>query len=717
MESRTPLNLSNIEFDRFNIHTLVTPEFLQSIQDKINEITQAEKEKEPALFQALEAAKKTFHENPNYPANKDLLGEAQSAVEAIALPEFSEDYKKLAVFHAFQARATAPAIHYADKYMFSLSELEFDDVSYAESLNLSGYAQAMHPDYNRDTIFESARRSFKSLLEKETDDVKKNYFTMQIAFAERYLGLMARRRKEADTAQEIFARALATQMSLLNAMPQIKIDLGETQHLIGATYVFAGNNDAAKIAYEDALKYEKEFVADTKAPHFMLGITGQSLGLLYGKMGDFNGAVGLLFTTAQEQEAFYGMRKHADIAKTINFLAETYAGVGMMSEAITAFIEALEIKEGFYSEGDPVLVITQKLLLLAFAKDFTFDWNDYRTLAGNEKKVGLIKKILARMPGQEILKFNDKEKQAYGQLLYKLGAYEVHIQSDQVEALKTLKQAKLFLTVPTELAWVDNHIAFCYQKNVYKLNSQMQLLRKAAQTEGALAADDSTVELQRVATLLNSAVISALTLCNTTINNFQDELSTEKLDNVKILAFAFCILSFTHYESDRPQIGIIKLSHAINLYAEYNLKNDGDQYARAYNRLANMFEENNSMNEAKSIYEELAVHWGKHTDAQANPQKAKFHDSYSIYLEKSGDLNAALVQSKAAYAIREQREPTSVFTERNGARITTLEAKIAASVAPVVARVSDVGLFSPQTRQPAAASNVVTSDVSPRMGG
>jgi tetratricopeptide (TPR) repeat protein len=720
MQSGTDLNLSNFKFDRFYIHTMVTPEFLQAIQNKIAEISQAEKEKEPTLFAALEAAKKAFHENPKEPSSIVGLGETQVAVDAIALSEFSEDYKKLAVFHAFQVRATAQAILYADKYMYSLNELAFDDVNYAEALNLCGYAQAMHPDYNKDHYFAAAIRSFKTLSEKESDETRKNYFNMQIAFSERYLGLMARRRKDAETAQGHFERALAAQMLLLDAMPQIKIDLGETQHLIGATYVFAGNNAAAKIAYEEALKYEKEFVADTDAPHFMVGITGQSLGLLYGKLGDFNSAVGLLLTTAQDQEAFYGTRKHADIAKTINFLAETYAGVGMLSEAITAFIEALEIKEGFYKEGDPVLVITQKLLLQAFAKDFTFDWNDYHTLADNENKVALIKKILARMPGQEIFKLNDREKQAYGQLLYKIGAYEVHIQSNQAEALKTLLQAKEFLTAPAELAWVDNHIVFCYQKDVYKLNAQIQQLHKTTNTEAALVVDDTTVTLQNLRENRNTIAASAQTLCSDIINNFENELSGEKLDNVKIIAFAFCILSFTQYESDRRQEGIISLSHAIDLYRQYKLENDGDQFARAYNRLANMFEENNRMDEAKSVYEELALHWATHSDAQANPQKAKFNDSYSIYFEKSGDLNAALTQSKEAYAIRKQREPTSNFTQRNAANITTLEAKITASAAPVLASVADVGLFRTQARSSqAATANVVTDEfyVSPRSGG
>jgi tetratricopeptide (TPR) repeat protein len=746
MESRARLNLSTIEFDRFNLSKLTTPELLQAVQDKTDGINQAEREDNPDLFEALEMAKKAVDENPSDRLAKENLAQAQVAVDNIYLPSFAADYKKLAVFHAFQTRKTAPAILYSDKYLSlclaaaNIADIAKDGYEFAEALNLYGYAQAMHPDYAENEFFEKAIEIFKSLLDTETDDTKKNNILMQIAFAERYLGLMARRRKESALAQEIFARVLEIQMSLLNAMPAIKIDLAETLHLIGATKVFEDKNEEAIKYYGEAIKYGNEFVSDTGAPHFMEGITRQSLGLLYGKMGNFNDAVGLLFTTAKKQEKFYGQRAHADIAKTINFLAETYARVGFWDEAIKYFTEALDIKETFYAQGDPVLVITQKMLLQALNQDFTFDWNDYLTLKDNEKKISAIKNLIARMPSQDVLKLNDKEKQAYGQLLYKLGAYEVHINSDEESALKILNQARAFLSDHQELAWVDNHIAFCHQKTVYKLNTEIKKLLTSEKTEGVLSSDDNII-LSELRGKKQVAVKAAESVCDRIINAFYSKLSAEKLNDVKLVAFAFCILSFTQYESDRSvthyqfdraEQAMTSLCQAINLYDLYNLKNDGDQFARALNRLANMREENNRLDEAKKEYEILATHWETHLDTQPNPHKAKFHDSYSIYFEKVGNLDAALKQSEAAHAIRLQREPDSIFTQRNAARITALQAKLQArsetplseSVSPTQATVSAsvMGLFGSQNITPASGSTANPVDtkefhVSARPGG
>ncbi len=719
MESRNHINFSNVEFDRFNIHTLVSPEFLQAVQDKQDEIARVEEAKEPDSFSDLETARKAFQQYPNDQSMKDFLGEKIAEVDAIALPEYSEDYKKLAVYYAFQARVTTLAILYADKYMACLSQLGFDEAKYAEALNLSAYAQAMHPDYNKNAMFAAAVRSFNNLLANETDAAKKNYYLMQIAFAQRYLGLMARRRNDAESAQECFAHALTAQLSLLTVMPQIKIDLGETQHVIGATYTFANKKAEAKLAYEAALKYEQEFVAATGAPHFLLGITGQSLGLLYGKMGDFNAAISLLTKTLREQAAFYGTRQHADSAKTLNFLAETYLGIGMLPQAISAFIEALDMKERFYAVGDPVLVITQKMLVLAMAQDFTFDWNDSLTLADNEKKVALIKTTLARMPHHQILKFNANDQRAFGQLLYRLGAYEVHIQSNQEEAIRFLNSAKTLLTTPMDLGWVDNHLAFCHQRNVFKLNAQIKQFQPNAQTEITLGANESSVTLEDLQAQRDLAARATLVIYRTIIERYnKKEFSAEIVDNIKIGAFAFCILSYTKYETEEQFVGLTVLIETIKLYREYGLQNDGDQFARALNRLANIFEENNRMEEAKAAYEELAALWDNRTAATANPHKAKFHDSYSSYFEKTGDVNAALAQSRAAYSIRAQREPQSAFTQKNAARISALEAKLAASTLSLV-NATRVGFFSPPGSHSSATPAIGTNELfaSPRQGG
>jgi tetratricopeptide (TPR) repeat protein len=97
------------------------------------------------------------------------------------------------------------------------------------------------------------------------------------------------------------------------------------------------------------------------------GITGQSLGLLYGKMGDFENAFELLEATLVKQNKFYGVNSHADIAKTLQFIGETYEKADDLDTAINYYSEALEMKKQFYAEDDPVLVITRKSLDNAIA--------------------------------------------------------------------------------------------------------------------------------------------------------------------------------------------------------------------------------------------------------------------------------------------------------------------------------------------------------------
>jgi tetratricopeptide (TPR) repeat protein len=362
MDTRTRMNLSSVEFDRFNIHTFKNTLFLQAVEDKVFEIRQAEKAEYPDSYEALEEAEKEVINDPKDENAKEKLRQAQELVNLIYLEKLTADYKKLAIVYAFLTRQTVPARIYAEKYRLCIANNNVEDIEYAEALSLVANSFVMHPDYKSNDDCKIAIEVFKNILAKETDEAKKDNLNMQIAFMDRYLGLMARRQQNAALAQEIFACVLEAQKKLLSTMPQIKIDLGETYHLIGATKVFEGKNEEGKQAYLEAIKYEDEFVAESGAPHFLQGITGQSLGLLYGKLRDFKNAFELLEATLKKQIKFYGVTSHADIAKTLQFIGETYEKVNDLDTAINYYSQALEMKQEFYAEDDPVLIFTKKSL-------------------------------------------------------------------------------------------------------------------------------------------------------------------------------------------------------------------------------------------------------------------------------------------------------------------------------------------------------------------
>jgi hypothetical protein len=716
MDSR---NLSTIEFDRFTLHTKLNADFKKAVKDKIDEIERNEKDYNEEIIVALATAEADVAEararqdvdQQNIAAAEQQIEITKETIKNVFLGRHESDYKKLGIFYAFgDQRDLASALKYLNKYKSCIKDQE--SFEYAEALALIGYAGTIHPDFGKKEGDEkdlvAALELFTKLRAATSDESQLQKIDLQIQFVKRYLTLIKRRRNELDEAVAEFKELLAAQTLQMETFPLLKVDVSEYSHLVGVTLIAQRKKEEALPYLKAAKKLQEEFIAETGAVHFIKWITGQSLGLLYGDLGDYDNAVTLLTETIDEQTAYYGDKYHADIAKSVCFLGEVHGNAKKYSAAILRLLEGIDIKSRFYKAGEFVLTITQKYLIGVLKNHFGYDWNDYRTLAANEGLVPVITDYIASLPAPELLKLNPKEAQIYSQLLFKRGAYAIHVQNsvpdNHLIAQKYFEVGRELTTDKLERAWFTVHIAFCKQKvhlNLNKLMASYEALHAAAKAEG----DHNQIQaaLQKVTetqVAINQAIADTAGYYDEVINEFEILLNpdveqpSDNIDAVKLVAFAYCIKGFTQDSSRKKAEGIESLSHANQLYKSNSLQNDGDQYARAFLRLANVLEENNRLAEAEVVYQILQGHWSSHTDSvtKNNLHEGKFHECYGNFLEKKGMIALAIEQFELACEIHETRK--SPFKAGCIARIEKLRAKLPPKVEEAVVA-SDTATQSP----------------------
>lgn len=272
-------------------------------------------------------------------------------------------------------------------------------------------------------------------------------------------------------------------------------------------------------------------------------------------------------------------------------------------------------------------------------KEFTFDWNDYRTIEPNKQKIEKIEKNIYKAVS---------EKQSLGQLCYRLGTYYNHIKRTPAPALEKLLIAEELLA-EKELAWVKNHIAYSYQ----------QML--------AAAKKENNVED------IESNKIKAMEYCNQVIQQYE---KFEDIESIKITAFAYCVKALTEYEVDQLETGVKSYRFALDLYENYDLRDD--QYARAKNRYTQFLAEQKNYSEANKMFEELEKYWSESQD-DFNPYQARFYVSYADYLVKTQpDTPApALEKYKKAYEIlRVTDGEQSPFTKDIFKKVSEIQEKL-----------------------------------------
>lgn len=266
------------------------------------------------------------------------------------------------------------------------------------------------------------------------------------------------------------------------------------------------------------------------------------------------------------------------------------------------------------------------------ANEFTFDWNDYKTIALASENIDNIEKKFADQKSyvDRIMTDSPESAESFALYCYRLGTYYNHVKRNPDLALEKLLLAKEYLTfylkqasknleqVYYQLAWINNHIAFSY----------LQLFLKNKSEEN---------------------INMVLSLCNDIINEFYPaKMKDTDIVKVQLTGFAYCLKALAEYEMKQIHAGIYNYEIALNLYEKANLKDD--QYARAKNRYAQFLCERGDVIEAGKIFNELEIYWTNKED-NLNPYLARFYKSYAEYYQTQNDIQNALIRFNKAYEI------------------------------------------------------------------
>lgn len=113
--------------------------------------------------------------------------------------------------------------------------------------------------------------------------------------------------------------------------------------------------------------------------------------------------------------------------------ALSISGIATADEIITRPFN-IETEKGTVTAIKPDVGIIE-----AQDKAFTFDWNQFKTLADNKNQIRTIEKTIAKI--DDVSKLNALEQQSLASLLYKLGTYYTHIARDPDSAITKLTSA------------------------------------------------------------------------------------------------------------------------------------------------------------------------------------------------------------------------------------------------------------------------------------
>jgi tetratricopeptide (TPR) repeat protein len=235
-------------------------------------------------------------------------------------------------------------------------------------------------------------------------------------------------------------------------------------------------------------------------------------------------------------------------------------------------------------------------------KNFTFDWNNYSTIAPNQTKIAKTEAFLKTVNDYSNLSASDRE--ALGKLLYKLGTFYTHVSRQPDLAIEKMNLAAILLTDKEDKAWNDNQLAYAYEQKY--------------------AASGETADKEKALTYTN-------------------KLITETYPNTKNkeVAFAYCVKGLIFNDAKDFSQAETNYKTALNIYEKIPGGKD-DQYARAKNRLANIIlEQNGREKEALGMLKQLKSYWAAKGNIQKNPYAARNLIALGEAYLKTGEVQTA----------------------------------------------------------------------------
>ena len=281
---------------------------------------------------------------------------------------------------------------------------------------------------------------------------------------------------------------------------------------------------------------------------------------LYRREKNYDDAITTLHEVLTGQREFFTpLLNHPDIAKTLDFLANSYRDKGDFQQAFAYYLQTLDMKEKVLDKYSVLIQVTlesliklmkqspqlvselsdQLLQALQFINHQFFEWNDYKTIAFSKKMLDDIEKILLQLPldifDESVLsnELSVKIARELAIIHFRTGAFYAHIKRSSdagLERLLSLQQSPVFqLLKKHEQEWIKLHIAYLYQQ---KLAIAVNACRT---TQDKKESEESEIYRN-----------SALALCNEIVNESQMD---DSLEQKKLLAFAHCLLGLLAYES------------------------------------------------------------------------------------------------------------------------------------------------------------------------
>lgn len=245
-------------------------------------------------------------------------------------------------------------------------------------------------------------------------------------------------------------------------------------------------------------------------------------------------------------------------------------------------------------------------------RDFTLDWNDDISIAANKDKVAAIEILLSKPVDYK--KMRRVEKQALGELLYKLGTYYTHIAREPDLAIDKLDLADKLLINKEERGWNNAHLAYAYEQ-------KYRLTQDAADKKEALS-------------YVKDVIIPLL-----------------RTPNYKQVAFAYSVQGLVQNDAKDYAGAEASFKEALSIYEDIPDGED-DQYIRAKNKLATIILKRPSRNqEAMAMLEEVKAYWLAKSNIHYSPYAAKNFTALCAAYLKSGNAKEARDECNRAIAI------------------------------------------------------------------
>lgn len=277
--------------------------------------------------------------------------------------------EKVAIYHTFFLRDNQAACYFADLTLATseaYTDTKDNSIQNLRLYNLVGAAHSIDPDFKDEKgILNRALQCYEQMNVEELDDS----VHLMHAATQRYSALMSRRKNEPQQGHSHIQKAIEIEESLIKKHPEVKLSLAESEHIQAILMGLEGRLNAAQKCLKKAVRLESEFIAETKAMHFLYFISNQNLALNHIKQG--NSAIALVSLLAIHPVlcTFYRFENHTDIAKNLHLIGEAYFKLGRMENAEDYLKQAVTMKLAIGQKEDSPVVRASTDLLAAIEKD------------------------------------------------------------------------------------------------------------------------------------------------------------------------------------------------------------------------------------------------------------------------------------------------------------------------------------------------------------